>query len=40
MNNDVPLAVEYGIGEIGAIKFYLAPKIDDEDAEPEAADDN
>ncbi|XP_046860580.1 proliferating cell nuclear antigen-like [Xenia sp. Carnegie-2017] len=30
---DVPLVVEYKVGDIGSIKFYLAPKIDDEEAE-------
>jgi proliferating cell nuclear antigen len=27
----VPLAVEYNIGDIGHIRYYLAPKIEDED---------
>ena len=31
MSPDVPLVVEYGIGEIGHVKYYLAPKIEDED---------
>lgn len=31
MSADVPLVVEYGIGEIGHIRYYLAPKIEDED---------
>jgi len=31
MSPDVPLVVEYNIGEIGQIRYYLAPKIEDED---------
>lgn len=31
MSGDVPLVCEYGIGEIGHIRYYLAPKIDDEE---------
>ncbi|XP_015123845.1 proliferating cell nuclear antigen [Diachasma alloeum] len=31
ISNDVPLVCEYKIGEIGQIRYYLAPKIDDED---------
>lgn len=31
MSADVPLVVEYKIGEIGQIRYYLAPKIDEED---------
>merc|ERR1712200_18761 len=31
MSPDVPLVVEYNIGEIGHIRYYLAPKIEDED---------
>ena len=31
MSPDVPLVVEYNIGEIGQVKYYLAPKIEDED---------
>ncbi|XP_028399755.1 proliferating cell nuclear antigen-like [Dendronephthya gigantea] len=30
---EVPLVVEYKVGDIGSIKFYLAPKIDDEEVE-------
>ncbi len=30
MSADVPLVVEYPIGELGHIRYYLAPKIDDE----------
>jgi len=29
-SNDVPLLVEYKIADIGYLKFYLAPKIDEE----------
>ncbi|KAG8337458.1 proliferating cell nuclear antigen [Homalodisca vitripennis] len=32
MSADVPLVVEYKIGDIGHIRYYLAPKIEDEDA--------
>ena len=31
MSPDVPLVVEYKIGEIGHIRYYLAPRIGDED---------
>ncbi|XP_015519882.1 proliferating cell nuclear antigen [Neodiprion pinetum] len=31
MSADVPLVVEYKIGELGHIRYYLAPKIEDED---------
>ncbi|XP_039293343.1 proliferating cell nuclear antigen [Nilaparvata lugens] len=31
MSADVPLVVEYKIGDIGHIRYYLAPKIEDED---------
>lgn len=31
MSSDVPLVCEYKIGEIGHIRYYLAPKIDDDD---------
>lgn len=30
MTKDVPLVVEYPIGESGHIRYYLAPKIDEE----------
>lgn len=30
LSKDVPLVVEYRIGEIGYIRYYLAPKIEDE----------
>lgn len=31
MSEDVPIVVEYPVGDFGFIKFYLAPKIDDDD---------
>lgn len=31
MSPEVPVVVEYPIGETGHIKYYLAPKIDEED---------
>lgn len=31
MSDDVPLVCEYKIDEIGHIRYYLAPKIDDEE---------
>lgn len=31
ISNDVPLVCEYKIGEIGQIRYYLAPKIDEEE---------
>jgi len=31
MSPDVPLVVEYAIGDAGYIRYYLAPKISDED---------
>lgn len=31
MSNDVPLVCEYKIGDIGHIRYYLAPKIDDDE---------
>lgn len=33
MSPDVPLVVEYSIEELGYIRFYLAPKIEDADAQ-------
>eukprot|EP00938_MAST-03A_sp_MAST-3A-sp1_P000017 g17.t1 len=35
MSPEVPLVVEYPIGDAGHIRYYLAPKIDDEDEEEE-----
>ena len=32
MSPDVPLVVEYHIGDLGCMRYYLAPKIDDEDS--------
>jgi len=31
MSPEVPLVVEYNIGEIGQVRYYLAPKIEDDD---------
>ena len=31
MSPDVPLVVEYDMGEVGCMRYYLAPKIDDGD---------
>ncbi len=31
MSADVPLVTEYKFDDIGHLKYYLAPKIDDED---------
>jgi len=33
MSQDTPLVVEYNIAEMGFLRFYLAPKIEDQDAE-------
>jgi len=32
MSNDTPLVVEYRIEKLGSLKFYLAPKINEEEA--------
>lgn len=32
MSADVPLVVEYRIPDIGHIRYYLAPKIEEEDS--------
>lgn len=29
--NDCPMLIEYPIGEMGYIRFYLAPKVEDDD---------
>jgi len=34
MSSDVPVVVEYQIEEMGYIRYYLAPKIEDEDKKP------
>lgn len=31
LTKDLPIVVEYQVGELGNVRFYLAPKIDDED---------
>jgi proliferating cell nuclear antigen len=33
MSPDVPIVVEYPIGDMGSVKFFLAPKIDENDEE-------
>jgi len=33
MSKGFPLVVEYNIEDIGYVRFYLAPKIEDEDNE-------
>lgn len=37
LSKDLPIVVEYNIADMGHIKFYLAPKIDD-DMEEEGAE--
>lgn len=32
MSPDVPLVVEFKVTDIGYIRYYLAPKIEDEDS--------
>lgn len=32
LSNETPLAVEYAIEKLGSLKFYLAPKINEEEA--------
>jgi proliferating cell nuclear antigen len=36
MSKELPIVVEYRIADMGHIKFYLAPKIEDEEMEDEA----
>ena len=31
MGQEVPLEVEYKIGDFGSLRYYLAPKIDDDE---------
>ena len=33
LSPEVPLVVEYDIEDVGHVKYFLAPKIDDEDDE-------
>lgn len=33
MSKDLPVVVEYRIAEMGHVRYYLAPKIDDEETE-------
>lgn len=37
LSSDVPLMVEYRIEDMGYIRYYLAPKIEDEEETQEAA---
>ena len=30
LSNDIPMMMEFDIGKIGSLKFYLAPKIEDD----------
>jgi proliferating cell nuclear antigen len=39
MSKDLPLVVEYTFDDIGHLKFYLAPKIEDEEMEGEGGGD-
>lgn len=39
LTKDLPVVVEYQIQDIGSVKFFLAPKIDDEEMGGEAAPD-
>uniref|UniRef100_A0A915KNK1 DNA sliding clamp PCNA n=1 Tax=Romanomermis culicivorax TaxID=13658 RepID=A0A915KNK1_ROMCU len=39
VSNDVPIVVEYQIEDIGFLRFYLAPKIDEDDVKKEKMDD-
>lgn len=38
MSKDLPLVVEYTFDDIGHLKFYLAPKIEDDEMEAEVGD--
>jgi proliferating cell nuclear antigen len=38
MTKDLPVVVEYQIADMGWLKFYLAPKIEDEEAMAEGED--
>ena len=31
LSKEVPLAVEYAVGEMGHLRYYLAPKVDDDE---------
>jgi proliferating cell nuclear antigen len=31
MSPEIPIVVEYSLGDLGYIRFYLAPKIEDEE---------
>ena len=36
LKHDQPLLVEYRIGDVGHLRYYLAPKCDNEDDQEEA----
>ena len=36
MSKELPIMVEYKISDMGHVRFYLAPKIDDDEMEDEA----
>ena len=43
LSDEVPLVVEYNVGDMGFVRYYLAPKIDeegDDNEETEAVGDN
>jgi proliferating cell nuclear antigen len=41
MADDMPVLVEYKLGELGYLRFYIAPKVDeDEEGAPGDAGDN
>ena len=31
LSKEVPLAVEYGVGDMGRLRYYLAPKVDEDE---------
>ena len=35
MSKETPMCVEFAVGEVGTLKYYLAPKMDEEDEEDE-----
>ena len=39
MTKDLPVKVSYNIADMGSVKYYLAPKIDDDENEEMAAAD-
>lgn len=40
MGKNTPMCVRFAIGEVGSIRYYLAPKVDDDDAADADADAN